>query len=98
MSPAYNADMKELHIRNRSSIPDTSRRGTPALGFTESHMQWVTGAISPKQSGRGVKLNIHAHLMSRSRMRDGTPPLPYTQTAVSLLYPRLLPFLIGLIL
>jgi hypothetical protein len=41
----------------------------PALGPTQSHVRWVTGAISPGvKRGRGVMLTTHPHLVPRSRM------------------------------
>jgi hypothetical protein len=36
------------------------------------------GLLSWGQSGRGMKLTTHLHLVSRSRMRGAIPPLPNT--------------------
>jgi hypothetical protein len=48
----------------------------PALGPTQSPIQWVLGALSWGQGGRGVKLATHLYLVLRSRMLGATPPLP----------------------
>jgi hypothetical protein len=39
-----------------------------ALGPTQPPIQWEPGAISLGESGRGVKLTIHLHLVSESIM------------------------------
>jgi hypothetical protein len=43
-----------------------------ALGPTQPPIQWVPGALSP----RDVKLTTHIHLVPRSRMRGAVPPFP----------------------
>jgi hypothetical protein len=40
----------------------------PALEPIQSHIQWIPVAVSPGQSGRGVKLTTYLHLVPRSRM------------------------------
>jgi hypothetical protein len=48
------------------SLTSASR---PALGPTQSPMQWVPVVISPGvKRGRGVTLTTHPHLVPRSRM------------------------------
>jgi hypothetical protein len=32
--------------------------------------KWISGALSPEQSGRGVKLTTHLHLLLRSKMTE----------------------------
>jgi hypothetical protein len=46
-----------------------------AVGPTQPPIQWVRGSLSLGQSGRGVKLTTHLHLVPRSRMRGSIPPL-----------------------
>jgi hypothetical protein len=48
----------------------------PAVGRTQPPIQWLSGAPSLGESGRGVKLTTHLHLVPRSRMRGAIPPLP----------------------
>jgi len=37
----------------------------------------VPGALTSKQTGRGVKLTTHLYLVLKLRMCGATPPLPY---------------------
>jgi hypothetical protein len=40
----------------------------PPLGPTQPPIQWVPELFPPEQSGRGVKLASHLHILSRLRM------------------------------
>jgi hypothetical protein len=70
--------------RDRSSSPGRvknflfSTSSRPALGSTQLPIQWVPGALSPGQSGRGLKLTTHLQLVRRSRKYGSTHPLPRT--------------------
>jgi hypothetical protein len=57
----------------------------PALGPTQSPVQWVPGVISPGlKRGRGVTLTTHPHLVPRSRMsRSYTSSPPSASVACS---------------
>jgi hypothetical protein len=44
------------------------------LGPTHPTIQGEAGSLSLGQSGRGVKLPTHLHLVARSRMRGAIPP------------------------
>jgi hypothetical protein len=50
----------------------------PALGPTQTHLQWVPGVLSPGlKRGGGVTLTIHPHLVPRSRLfSDGYERTP----------------------
>jgi hypothetical protein len=50
----------------------------PALGPTQPPIQWVPGALSRGQSGRGVKLITHLQIVPRSRKCGSIHPLPHT--------------------
>jgi hypothetical protein len=59
----------EFDPRQRQIIFPLVSVSKPALGPTQSPMQWVPGSPLPGvKSGRGVKLTAHPHLVSRSRM------------------------------
>jgi hypothetical protein len=45
----------------------SSTASRPALGPTQPPIQWVSGATSPGQSDRSVKLTSHLHLAPRWR-------------------------------
>jgi len=46
-----------------------------AMGLIQPPIQWAAGVLSLGQSGRGVKPTTHLHLVPKSRMREGIPPL-----------------------
>jgi hypothetical protein len=46
-----------------------------ALGPIQPPIKWVPGALSPRVSGRGVKLTTRLHLVPRLRMHGVVPPL-----------------------
>jgi hypothetical protein len=49
----------------------------PALGPTQTPVQWVPGVLSPGiKRGRGVTLTTHPHLVPRSWMSRSYTPLP----------------------
>jgi hypothetical protein len=50
----------------------------PALGSTQPPIQWVPDALSPGESGQGVKLTTHLQLVPRSRKCGSIHPLPHT--------------------
>jgi hypothetical protein len=41
----------------------------PAMGSTQTPIQWVPGALTPDKSDRGVKLTTHLQLVPKSRKR-----------------------------
>jgi hypothetical protein len=49
----------------------------PTLGSTQPPIQWVPGLFSWRQSGQGMKLTTHLHLVLRLRMLGAIPPLPH---------------------
>jgi hypothetical protein len=51
------------------------------LWSTQPPIQWVPGALSPGQNGRGVKLTIHLHLVTRSKWWRYNSTPPYVVTA-----------------
>jgi len=53
----------------------TTAVSRPALGPTQPPSKWVPRALSQGQSGRGIKLTTHFHLVPRLRMRGAIPPL-----------------------
>jgi hypothetical protein len=64
-----------LHLTLHGYFPCSSR---PALGPTQSPVQWVPGVLSPGvKPGRGVMLTTHPHLVPRlsmSRSYTSSPP------------------------
>jgi hypothetical protein len=48
----------------------------PVVGLTHPPIHWVPGAFSLGESGRGVKLTAHPHLVPRLRMYGAILPLP----------------------
>jgi hypothetical protein len=67
---------KSLFIYLLAAIRPASR---PALGPTQSPIQWVPGVLSPAvKLGRGVTLTTHPHLVPRLRMSrsyTSSPPM-----------------------
>ena len=61
-------------LRNPVSIAREAPR--PVLRPTLSLTEWVEGFISREQSGRGVKLTTHHHILLKSRISGAT----YTST------------------
>jgi hypothetical protein len=67
----------------QGSIPGRSKivclfstASTPALGPTQPHPQWVTGALSPRVKRLGREAD-HSHPSSAEVKNGGTiPPLP----------------------
>jgi hypothetical protein len=55
-----------------------SMSSRPALGSTQPPIQWVPGALSRGESGRGVKLTTRLQLLPRSRKCGSIHPLPHT--------------------
>jgi hypothetical protein len=53
---------------------DTESR--PALEPTQPRIKWVTGALSPGESGQDVKLTTHLNLVLTLTPRGAIPPLP----------------------
>jgi hypothetical protein len=55
--------------RQRQRIFPLASASRPALGPTQSPVQWVPGVFSPGvKRGRGVMLTTHPHLVLRLRM------------------------------
>jgi hypothetical protein len=55
--------------RQRQRIFPLASVSRPALGPTQTPVQWVTGVLSPGvKRGRGVTLTTHPHLVPRSGM------------------------------
>jgi hypothetical protein len=69
--PGY--DSRQGRRRDISLLTTASR---PALGPTQTPIQWVPGALSPKVKRPGV-LTIHLQPVSRLGMRGAIPPLPH---------------------
>jgi hypothetical protein len=68
--------------RGRSSCPGRvknflfSASSRLALGSTQPPIQWISWALSPGYSDRGVKLTTPLHLVPRSRKCGSIHPLP----------------------
>jgi hypothetical protein len=67
------AGRPEFDSRQGQGFPLFATVSIPALGPTQTPIQWVPGSLFPEW---GVKLTNHFHLAPRLRMRGVMPPLP----------------------
>jgi hypothetical protein len=72
----YGLDDRGFESRQGLRIFLLTIASRPALGPTQLPIQWVPGTLPRGQSGRGVMMTTHLHLVQRSRMRGAIPPLP----------------------
>jgi hypothetical protein len=66
---AYGLDDRVIEVRSPAGVKDFSSNlcVRPALGSTQSPVQWVPGVLSPGvKRGPGVTLTTHPHLVPRS--------------------------------
>jgi hypothetical protein len=64
-------------IPGRRKILLFSPTARSALGPTQPPVQWVPAALSPGVKRPGREATTHLHLMPKSRMCGGIPPLPH---------------------
>jgi hypothetical protein len=76
----YGLEDRAIGVRSPAGakIFSLTSMSRPALGPTQSPVQWVPGVLSPGvKRGRGVTLTTHHHLVPRSEMSrsyTSTPP------------------------
>jgi hypothetical protein len=78
IATSYGLDDRGVGVRVPVGSRIFSKSSRPALGSTQTPIQWVRGALSQWESGWGVKLTTHLQLVPRSRkMWIYTSPPPY---------------------
>jgi hypothetical protein len=84
IATGYGMDDRGVGVRvpvgSEFSVPCIIQTGS---GPTQPPIQWVPGALSPGQSGWGVKLTTHLQLVPRSRKCGSVRPLPHTPSCCS---------------
>jgi hypothetical protein len=81
--------------RQRQRIFLLASGSRPALGRTQTPVQWVPGVLSPGvKRGRGVTLTTHPHLVPRLRMSRSYTSSPHKRfhacCGTALLFPELI--------
>jgi hypothetical protein len=72
----YRLDDQEFESWQGLGISLSTTASRPALGLSPPSIQWVPWALSLGESGWGMKLTTHLHLVPRSKMYAVIPPFP----------------------